>query len=374
MGLETTDVIGVMSGSSMDGLDLAVVRLNTEVTQGALISANYELLHGTTLPIPDDILTQLKDSASLNTVSLLTLDQTFGIWAGKQIDQVLVDTSFRPSLLGFHGHTVFHFPDKGVSLQLGHGAALSTHVRLPLVTDFRYSDMALGGQGAPMVSIAERWLWPQYSAFLNLGGICNLTLKNPEDKYLSSDIWVCNQILNHLAKEVGRPYDDRGQIAGNGQPIDELVQALLSAPWFDQALPKSLDNSFSHTEVLPVIAKFVDHDTADKLSSVCMVIAEAISRHVKTIYGHSELPADILVTGGGALNDFLVGQIQKKLSSTMVIPDADTLHFKEAIMVAFAGWLRWKGLPNFIREATGARENAVGGALYLPAVHRYHTL
>lgn len=366
MTRETTEVLGVMSGSSMDGLDLAFTRLHTEVDQEGLVAASYELLHGTTLAIPKEHLHHLQNSSKLDAISLLTLDQEFGAWAGKEITAAIEQTMFSPSLLGFHGHTVYHLPECKVSIQLGHGSALSTHTHLPVVTDFRSQDLVLGGQGAPMVSIAEKWLWPDYSGFLNLGGICNLTLKNPEGDYKSSDIWVCNQILNYLAREVDQPYDDKGQIAASGQPIDDLIEELLHAEWFDKMPPKSMDNSFLVEEVIPIFNKYSDYSTADKLHSAAVVISKSIAIHINAASNQSELPREIMVSGGGVLNQFLIEKIQEDVTCQIIIPDLETVHYKEAIMVAFAGWLRWKGLPNFIKEATGARLDAIGGALYLP--------
>lgn len=365
---ESSDILGVMSGSSMDGLDLAFIRLNTEVGKPGLLSASYELLHGATMPIPEELLNQLKYSSKLDALSLLTLDQDFGSWAGKAIDTAIKQTSFSPSLIGFHGHTVFHFPDRKVSFQLGHGAVLSAYTQLPVVTDFRSQDMALGGQGAPMVSIAEKWLWPDYSGFLNLGGICNITLKKTKEAYESADIWVCNQILNHLAREVGHSYDDRGLIAAKGLPIDELIEALLLAEWFEKKAPKSLDNSYLYEEVIPLFNKYRDYSTGDKLHSAVIVIAKAIANHVNAVYHSEAIQGGIMLTGGGALNDFLVEKIRAELTCDIFLPDLETIQFKEAIMVAFAGWLRWRGLPNFIKEATGAKSDAIGGVLHIPAL------
>lgn len=365
---ESSDILGVMSGSSMDGLDLAFIRLSTEIGNSGLLSANYELLYGATIPIPEELLNQLKQSSKVDALSLLTLDQDFGSWAGKAIDTSIKQTSFSPTLIGFHGHTVFHFPDRKVSLQLGHGAALSVHAQLPVVTDFRSQDLALGGQGAPMVSIAEKWLWPGYAGFLNLGGICNITLKNSEEVYESADIWVCNQILNHLAREVGHPYDDQGLMAANGQPIDELIEALLLGEWFNKKAPKSMDNSYLTEKVIPAFNKYSDYPASDKLHSAVVVIAKAIANQVNAVYHTDLLPGGIMVTGGGTLNNFLVEKIRAEVTCDIILPDLETIHFKEAIMVAFAGWLRWKGLPNFIKEATGAKTDAIGGVLHMPAL------
>lgn len=365
---ETSDVLGVMSGSSMDGLDLAFVRIEAEVVEPGLVSAGYELLHGATIPIPEDLLDQLQHSSELDTLSLFTLDQNFGSWAGGAIDAVIKQTKFSPSLIGFHGHTVFHYPERKVSFQLGHGAALSAQTYLPVVTDFRTQDLLLGGQGAPMVAIAEKWLWPDYSGFLNLGGICNLTLKNSKEEYESADIWVCNQILNNLAREVGHPYDDRGRIAANGRPITELIEALLHTEWFEKKPPKSLDNSYLSKIVIPLFNKYNDYSVADKLHSAVIVIGKAIANHINSGDHKHELPREIMVTGGGALNDFLVDKIRSEVRCDIIVPDLEIVHFKEAIMVAFAGWLRWKGLPNFIKEATGAKEDAMGGVLHAPCL------
>lgn len=353
--IDPTSVLGVMSGSSLDGLDLALCKF--EINQNEPIK--WKLLDTSSISIPDELVEQLQKSPSLDALSLLELHTAFGTWAGHVIKNCAIQNSWSPELLAFHGHTVFHFPEKAVSFQLGHGAALSEATEWPVIVDLRSNDMATGGQGAPMVGIAEQSLWPGYDAYLNLGGIVNISVYS-QQKIASYDIGPGNQLLNHLSKEAGANFDEGGMMARHGKVHLPLLEEWKLNSWFRKPPPKAMDNSWIRDSILPVLENYQDISITDKLRTAVELIAFSVKLALP------QDPLNILVTGGGTHNTFLMERIQSLSAYKFHVSDVHTIDFKEAIMIAYAGWLRIQGKSNFIPKVTGASKAARGGAVYLP--------
>ena len=344
-------VLGVMSGSSLDGVDIALVNLSAQPIQWKLIQAH-------SLEFPETLKDQLSIAHTISALELMEVEYTFTQFIADGLNTYLETHNLEVDLIGVHGHTLCHQPRLSRSWQLINGGMLAELCRCPVVCDFRNQDMALGGQGAPMAILADRDLFAGYDYYLNLGGIANLaTYRHGQVAY---DICPCNQLLNYYAQVAGYAYDDKGQIAKSGQVSEALLQYLHSDPYLSQKPPKSLDNGHSRS-LITEINKHFELSTEDKLRTMVEYIAEVIA---STELAHQ---SQMLVTGGGAYNAFLIERLSVHLEAkrvSIVMPDRTLIDNKEAILIAYAAYLRYKGIPNFISPATGASADAIGGALY----------
>ena len=265
-----------------------------------------------------------------------------------------------------HGHTVFHEPNQlaasngnGMTFQIGDGASIAAELELPLISDLRNMDIAFGGQGAPIVPIAEKLLWRGYEYFLNLGGIANIA-HHKGNETIAYDVSPANRVLNALLNSIGQEYDDRGMLAASGNCNTELLEQLNAFDYYKQVPPKSLSNEFGLNEILPVIES-TGISLEDKVCTYVEHIAYQIGK------GISE-KGNLLVTGGGAHNDFLLQRIESFLGPkevTIEKPDVQTIEFKEAICMALMGALRWREEENVLASVTGAKQNSIGGALWM---------
>jgi anhydro-N-acetylmuramic acid kinase len=266
----------------------------------------------------------------------------------------------RPDFIASHGHTVFHQPGIGLTTQIGNGAVIAARTGIPTVCDFRTKDVALGGQGAPLVPIGDELLFGDFDACLNLGGISNISYRIG-NKRVAYDISPCNMALNALANRAGQPYDQDGQLAKEGVIIPELLQKLNNLAYYHQNPPKSLGKEWYDEVFSPVLASFLsNHSVADLSRTVVEHIAVQIIANVP------KAARTMLVTGGGAHHTFLIQQIQHQRDTLKVIvPDDLIVDYKEALIFAFLGLLRLEGENNCLRSVTGAKKDCCGGCVYL---------
>jgi len=334
-----------MSGSSLDGLDFCVA----EFYQISNLW-NYRITRSLTIELPSEFKTLLADSPTLNAKSLAELDLNYGKWIGKQIK--LLD--LEADLISIHGHTVFHSPDQGASLQIGNANEINRITAVPTVTNFRNQDIHLGGQGAPLVPMGEKHLFHQFSAFLNLGGICNGSFGSA-DKWIAGDIGPCNQVLNHYAKQLNVPFDAAGQLARSGQVNQSLMDKWNSLGFFNSSFPKSLGNQW----VRDHFVIDVDCVPEDVLHTFSLFIAEKITSALNRYN-----PKQVMITGGGAYNIFLVEQIEKLTNVELVIANDAIVEFKEALVFGFLGLLRIRNEINVLSSCTGASQDSCSGDIY----------
>jgi anhydro-N-acetylmuramic acid kinase len=266
-------------------------------------------------------------------------------------------------LIASHGHTVFHFPDEHFTTQIGDGSALAVSIGIKVACDFRSADVALGGQGTPIVPAGDLLLFQEYNYLLNLGGIANLTVKSAGDNIVAFDICAANQVLNHYAAQKGQEYDDGGKIAASGSLNEPLLAVLNKLAYYQRAHPKSLDNGFSRDVIIPLIERY-DISIADKLHTYSEHIATQIALHIS----RAVIPASgkLLVTGGGAFNTYLIERIANHTPLLVEVPSQEIIKYKEALVMAFLGVLRWRNEPNVFSSVTGSSRDSVGGALYHP--------
>ena len=358
-------VIGLMSGTSLDGVDLVGCQLLPTDTH----RWEYQLLAATTLPLPTEWLRFLSGAQTEFGAILVHQHFVFGRYLGDCIRDFTRALPFQPHFAASHGHTIFHEPtEKGLTFQLGHGAPLAAAAGLPVVCDFRTTDVALGGQGAPLVPLGDRLLFGEYGGCLNLGGIANLSVETAAGR-LAYDVCACNQLFNALAAEAGLPYDADGQLARTGQ-VDAALLAALDAPaYFRQPAPKSLGREWVERHALPLLQNRAV-PLPDRLRTAVRHVAGQLATAIGQALAATPATADrrVLTTGGGAFNGLLLDDLRSLLGPTaeIVVPDAELVNFKEALVFALLGTLRWREEVNCLASVTGARHDNVGGAIYLP--------
>jgi anhydro-N-acetylmuramic acid kinase len=368
-----------MSGSSLDGLDVAHCRLATAWEGGFFVVKSWELLQAGTLPFSGEWQQRLRQMPGASAQEYCSAHAEFGRYLGELTCRFLEDNNLRPADIGLiasHGHTIFHEPGRGFTAQLGDGAALAAATGCPVVSDFRTADVALGGQGAPLAPMADRMLFPGHDFYLNLGGIANLTCHAP-GRFVAFDVCGANQALNALAQLVGLPFDDGGQLAASGR-LDPALWAQVNAPaFFAQPYPKSLSNQWVQQHLtLPCLAAAAS-PVADRLHTVCQHVASQLERSVLQVVDNERFAKEkysLLATGGGAFNSYLMQCIRQRLPQVeVVVPSPNTVKFKEALLMALLGVMRLEGAPNCMASVTGARRDAVGGAMHAqPGRHAGH--
>lgn len=368
--MNTSIGLGIMSGSSLDGLDLALCRFVYEIEEGKLSVHVWEIIESETFELSVFWQERLSKAYLTNAKELWLAHNTFGKYIGDQVKSFLKRTDLRPDFVASHGHTVFHEPQNNMTLQIGHGAAIAAACSLTTICDFRSIDVALGGQGAPMIPIAEQLLFGDFPLCLNIGGITNLSARIG-DRYVALDISPANQVLNKLASQTGQSYDQDGLTARSGKLQPELITALKKLDYFTNPYPKSLDNNWVMKDLWPVIKSF-EFSPEDKLNTFCEFIANQVSKELKNICTREAVDftgQKMLVTGGGAYNQFLIDCIEERLirenGVEVSIPENSLVEFKEALLMALAGLLRLNHIPNFLASVTGAARDNIGGCVYL---------
>lgn len=358
--------IGLMSGSSLDGLDIAYVHLHETAGKWT-----YEIVHSQCQPYPEAWTVKLGNAVSLSAIDYQLLHTAYGHFTGQAVNQFIEENQLHHQvhLVASHGHTTFHLPQQKMTGQLGDGAAIAAVTGLPVVSDLRAMDIAFGGQGAPIVPIGEKLLLADYSLFLNLGGIANLSFNLP-DKYIAFDVCPANRVLNLLVAPTGKAYDEGGQMADGGSLNKDLLQELNLLAYYGQAYPKSLANDFGTATVYPLVQQFA-LSAPDALHTYVQHVAAQIKNAVQTVAaetGFTSQGAKMLVTGGGAFNTFMVESIQQQLATTgieVVVPDQQLVNYKEALVMALIGVLRWREEYNVLASVTGAARSSINGALWL---------
>ena len=353
-------ILGVMSGTSMDGVDLALCHF--DYSNGKW---KYEILSSECIPYNDEWIKKLSDASSLNGYDLIKLHKEYGAYIGGLAAEFLKKSGSPAALISSHGHTIFHNPAELISFQLGDGAAIAARSGLPVVCDFRSLDVCLGGQGAPLVPIGDKLLFGEFGFCLNLGGIANISFE-ANGKRIAYDICPCNLLLNHYAQLSGEPYDKDGEMAKDGSINEALLAKLQEWEYYRMPSPKSLDKDSLLNSLLPLIDS-LNISNKDKLATLTEHIAERILADIENHIKENDKNSRVLLTGGGAFNAFLIQKLKKSCRADFVIPDAQIINFKEALVFAFLGLLRLLNKTNTLASVTGAKRDSSGGAIYLPA-------
>ncbi len=365
-----------MSGSSLDGLDVAYCRLETAWEEGAFLVKKWELLLADTLPFTPEWQERLRRLPTATALEFCSGHAGFGHYLGELVNCFLEEKKLSPAqidLIASHGHTIFHEPAQGFTTQIGDGAALAAGTGCTVVSDFRSSDVALGGQGAPLAPMADKMLFPGYDFYLNLGGIANISC-NTDGRYIAFDVCGANQALNALASLLGLPYDTDGQLAASGQLDPLLFDAINARGFFAAPYPKSLSNQWVQQHLTQACLQATT-PVNDRLHTVCQHVAHQLAKSVLQVLEKERIAKEkyrLLATGGGAFNGYLMRCIQQQLSAVglpnleVVVPSDDVVKFKEALLMALLGVMRVEGAPNCISSVTGASRDAVGGGVFSP--------
>lgn len=354
----TTHVIGIMSGSSLDGLDIALCQFEDDGN-----NLTWEIMDSITIPYNDQWYDLLKYASIRSGKDLMHLDSLYGDFIGEQIKGLMNMRGWKADYVACHGHTVFHEPALGFTTQIGSGAHISVKTGLDTITSFRDADVAAGGQGAPFSPVADRNLFAGYEGYLNLGGIANVTLVDEKNIWYAWDICPCNQALNFLSQRANHMFDKGGQMASQGAMLDEIRQNLIAMFPFDAGLPRGLSND----EVASTWIRYLEsrkENTQDLLGTTTQSVADVIGIHISSLI---KRPAKILVTGGGVYNDHLIKLLRREgqdFGITYELPSPEIIDFKESLLIAYLGYLTMNGKPYNIHTLTGATQNMGGGALY----------
>lgn len=358
------NIIGLMSGSSLDGLDIAHCtfvfdedfRLNHWQINAA-ICASF-------LPAWTERLRALPNGTALD---LAKCHADFGHYAGSLVRDFLKEHPQLPptDYIASHGHTVFHVPSEKFTTQIGDGAAIAAVTNLPVIADFRTMDVALAGQGAPVAPIADRDLFPGHDFYLNLGGIANISAfhRNQADgPIVAFDICACNAPMNALTQTIGLEYDENGALAAKGSCVPTLEAMLDADDYFGKPAPKSLANQWVIEHATSPLLAF-DASVEDRLATMVAHTSKQIALSVERLRQREKL--SVLVTGGGAFNTFLISELRKRLpQDSIVVPDTMAVKFKEAALMAYMGALRVLKQPNVMKSVTGATRDSIGGCIY----------
>lgn len=348
--MDTYKVIGVMSGTSLDGVDVAFCTFKYDSKKW-----NYVINKAETYSYDQDWKEKLSSIENKSALELAQTNINYGHYLGKFIKKFISTHNIQPDFISSHGHTIFHQPEKKITVQIGCGSSISAETLLPVICDFRTLDVALGGQGAPLVPIGDKLLFSEYNYCLNLGGFANISFEN-NNKRKAFDICPVNIALNFLAAQAGKDYDKNGELGKQGSVNNELLEKLNTLDFYQKNPPKSLGKEWLLNNFLPLLheSKISVHD---KLRTVYEHIAAEISKCIDS-------NGKILITGGGAHNSFLIERIKSHLKNYVFIPDNQTIDFKEALIFAFLGVLRFRNEINTLKSVTGAAQDSVGGCIY----------
>ncbi len=347
-----------MSGTSLDGLDLAYCEFARTDT-----GWNYNLLNHREIPYTAEFKKRLQEAIHLNAADLEVFNQEYGSWLGECVQEFVREKELKIDAVASHGHTIHHRPKEGFTYQLGDGRQIAKKVGVPVVYDFRTLDIELGGQGAPLVPIGDALLFSQYDYCLNIGGISNISF-DLNGIRIAYDIGIANMLLNYLSEKVGLAYDKGGALAKKGHLNNDLLNRLNALGFYSQKGPKSLGYEWFCAEVVPLVEE-AELSVEDLL---CTGTHHLVYQIVKTLKELPKRKASLLVSGGGAFNDYLIELLRKELKSDfrVVVPDATLISYKEALIFAFMGALRLAKENNVLASVTGASRDSSSGKIANP--------
>lgn len=343
--------IGLMSGTSLDGLDLCYASFQQNENQ----VWSFEILKAETFNYPKKWEKKLRNAFELSASDLFELNSEYGFYLGNETQKFIKKNNIKKvDVIASHGHTVFHQPRRKFTSQIGDGRAIQLINKIPVVYDFRSQDVLSGGNGAPLVPIGDELLFSGYDACLNLGGFSNMSMKK-NGKRIAFDICPVNIVLNEFARRMGKNYDENGDFARVGTIDFKLLEKLNNLQFYQQKPPKSLGFEWVSKEILPLLKR-------KKSEIILATFTEHIAEQIARILNEKNLK-NVLFTGGGTYNSFLIERIKSKTKSSVIIPQKELIDFKEALIFAFMGVLRMNNQINVLSSATGSSEDHCSGIL-----------
>ena len=347
--------IGIMSGTSLDGLDIAYCSYIFKKNKWS-----FKFYEGETILYDELWKSKLSIAHTLPGAELMKLHSEYGKWIGKCCQAFIKRNGItKLDLIGSHGHTVFHQPQNNFTFQLGDGNAIYSTVGVPVIFDFRSLDVQLGGQGAPLIPVGDHYLFSEYDICLNLGGIANLSMEHKK-KRIAFDVCFANMGLNFLMNTNGKNFDDGGALAKSGK-VDGLLLKKLNSAYasFRQSRPSLAREQFEQI-FLPILI-----DTQSSLEDRLHSFSESIVCQIRDAIGEKKKVKKILVTGGGVKNKFLMARLKDVLNpkTKIIIPNDQLIDFKEAIVFGLLGILRKQNQKNVLKSVTHSRKNSVSGLI-----------
>ena len=344
--------IGLMSGTSLDGLDLVYVKFDYDSTY------QFEILASETIEYTDTWRSRLQNAIHLSAEDLQKLDVEYGTFLGEKTNEFIQENSIEQlDFIASHGHTVFHQPEKGITKQIGDGQQMAQITKQKVVCDFRTHDVELGGQGAPLVPIGDRLLFADFDACINLGGFANISFEQNGQR-IAYDICPVNIVLNHLSRELKFTQDTDGILSSRGKVNRQLYEQLNQLEFYKTSPPKSLGIEWVHEWFLPILKS--DYSNIYNLLRTCIHhSAIQISRNIR----HCNR---VLFTGGGVFNPVLMKKIASFSSAEIIVPDTQIVNYKEALIFAFLGWRKLENQVNCLSSVTGAKHDHSSGKIFTP--------
>ncbi|HEY3389261.1 MAG TPA: anhydro-N-acetylmuramic acid kinase [Prolixibacteraceae bacterium] len=341
--------LGIMSGTSLDGVDLALCRFSESDA-----AWSYEIVDAQTVGYPPRWIERLTEAPHLRAEEFLLLHNEYGRYTGELVTEFLRGRE-TPQLIAAHGHTIFHQPGKRFTFQLGNGASIAATAGITTICDFRNFDVALGGQGAPLVPIGDQLLFFEFDYCLNIGGFANISF-DLDGSRIAFDISPANIVLNELAQKEGFPYDKDGQIGASGAVDQSLLNKLNNLDYYNQKWPKSLGREWIDNQITPLLKA-----SALSIKDQAATIYEHVAFQISNVIGNN---GKLLATGGGSKNKFLIDKLKSKTSCQIILPDEKLIDFKEALIFALLGVLAFEGQVNVQASVTGSIRDHIGGVIY----------
>ena len=347
-------IIGLMSGTSLDGLDIAACTF----TFGSRWEFNIK--HSKTVGYSKRLKLALQHLDCSSALEYAKTDHELGRFFGTEVNKFVSATNYQADYISSHGHTIFHQPEINFTTQIGHPSAIAALAGLPVIADFRTIDVHLNGQGAPLVPIGDLLLFPEYTYCLNLGGIANISIKNNDGEIHAFDTGIANMALNFVTLKEGKAYDSGGKIAETGSIKKELLEKLNRIEYHQLPSPKSIGKEWFDRKIKPLVEQALKiHSSPDVLATLCEHIAIQVAAQIA---GSGKL----LVTGGGAKNNYLMQRMKEHCNAEIILPSEALVDYKEALIFAFLGALRVTNQTNILEAVTGSKSNHSGGCIYRP--------
>jgi len=343
-----------MSGTSLDGIDLAEIFFNVS-EQG---NWTFKIGKAETVPYDENWKTELREGIELNEPQLEKLDFKYTDYLAQVISQFFQKHNFSQiDAVCSHGHTILHKPNKGITYQIGNLPRIAKLLGLKVICDFRVGDVALGGQGAPLVPIGDKLLFNDYDYCVNLGGFANLSFEKKGNR-IAFDICPANIVLNHYAEMLGKPYDENGDLAASGKVNENLLDELNSLPFYAEKAPKSLGLEWVRDEIFPILKS-----SEDNAKNILRTFTEHIAVQLADQFSEN---SKVLFTGGGVFNSFLMKRLKEISNIEIVIPSKETIEYKEALIFGLLGVLKLREEINCLASVTGAKNDHSSGKIYEP--------
>ena len=342
-------VIGLMSGTSLDGLDIAYCHYQIQNNKWS-----YTIIKAETLPYSESWVEKLVSVESSSAYELARADKEFGEFLAASVNNFIARHSLEVDIICSHGQTIFHRPEINLTTQIGDINVLAAKTGILTIGDFRRLDLALGGQGAPLVPIGDRHLFGHYAQCLNLGGFSNISFERDNER-IAYDVCPVNIVLNALARREGMPYDRDGEMARSGEINKDLLSRLNDLDFYKIKQKKSLGKEWVLENVMPLLDE-QDLKTSSLLATFSEHVADQLAKNIS---------GEVLITGGGAYNKHLISRLRAKTSSQIHIPEKTIIDYKEAMIFGFLGVLRLRNEVNALASVTGASRDSCTGLIAL---------